>query len=111
MRQLVELQKQAVDFKKLNAELVFVFREETGGAAALQKIKEKYQTDFTLTLDLEKKSSKAYSSKQRTFNNYVIDRDGIVAAEIDGTLRERATAEQLLKILKKLNAESDTARP
>lgn len=105
MAQLVQLQKQADDFKKMNAELIFVFREEQEGVDGLKKIKDKYKTDFTLTLDLNKKSTKAYSSANRTFDNYVIDKTGIVRGKIDGTLRERATAKQLLKILKDIDSE------
>ena len=103
MRQLVQLQKQADDFKAANAELIFVFREEQSGIDGLEKIKEKAKTDFTLTLDLNKESTAAYSPKKRTFDNFVIDRNGTVRAVIDGTLRDRATAEELLKALRNLN--------
>lgn len=104
MKQLGELQRHAEEFKKLDAQLIFVFREERGGVEALKKIRDRHQTQFTLTLDLDKKSSSAYSSADKTFDNYVIDKQGRIAATIDGTLRERATAEELIKILKKLQA-------
>ena len=39
MQQLVELQKHAEAFKRLNAELVFVFREESLGVSGLKKNK------------------------------------------------------------------------
>jgi hypothetical protein len=42
-----------------------------------------------------------------TFDNYVIDSKGIVRGIIDGTLRDRATAEELIKILKEIEAEAD----
>ncbi len=104
MRQLVQLQSQADEFKKLNAELVFVFREESLGVEGLKKIRDKQKTDFTLAVDLNKKSSKAYSSKRMTFDNYVVDSDGVVRAVIDGTLRDRATAQELIKVLRKIEA-------
>ncbi len=102
MRQLVQLQKQADDFKALNTEMIFVFREEQSGVEGLKKIRDKTKTDFTLTLDLDKQSTKAYSTKKMTFDNFVIDRKGVVQAVIDGTLRERATADELLKALRKI---------
>ena len=66
MRQLVQLQKHADDFKK---------------------------------------SSGAYSPEKMTFNNYVIDSKGTVRGIVDGTLRDRATAEELTKIFKEIESE------
>ena len=102
MRQLVELQSHADDFKAANAELIFVFREESKGVEGLKIIKDKYKSDFTLAIDPNKQSSKAYSPKNRTFDNYVVSSDGKVRGIVDGTLRTRAKAEQLLEILKKI---------
>lgn len=104
MRQLVELQKQAEQFKKLNAELIFVFREEREGVKGLAKIRARTKTDFTLTVDLNKKTSVAYSSKDGAFDNYVVDRAGIVRRIIPGTKGTRATAEELLKALSEIEA-------
>lgn len=106
MRQLVQLQQHVDDFKELNAELIFVFREESEGVEGLKKIKEKHDTPFTLSLDLDKKSSQAYSPARMTFDNYVIDAKGNVRGIVDGTLRDRATAEELMKILKQIQSES-----
>lgn len=102
MRQLVQLNKHSESFKALNAELVFVFREEREGVEGLKKIRERTKTDYTLAVDLNKKSSAAYSGKRMTFDNFVIDGKGSVRAIVPGTLRERATAEQLLKTLKEI---------
>jgi peroxiredoxin len=110
MKQLVELQKQDNEFKKLDAELIFVFREEKEGVDGLKKIKDKQKTTYTLALDLDKKESSAYSSERMTFDNYVIDKSGVVRKSIDGTLRERATAEKLLKELKTLTESNPPAR-
>ncbi len=101
MRQLVQLQQHAEEFKKLNTELLFVFREEQEGVAGLKKIKERTKTNYVLAVDT-KKASAIYSPKRRTFDNYVISKDGTVKAILPGTLTSRATAEQLLKHLNEL---------
>ena len=105
MRQLVELQKRAKDFKALNAELIFIFREEQEGKAGLQKIKSRTKTTYTLATDLNKASTAAYSRGRRVFDNYVISRTGVVRGIIPGNLRDRATAEQLMKRLREIGAE------
>ena len=99
------LQQQADDFQSLDAELIFDFREESDGVDGLKKIDEKHKTDFRLSIDLNKKSSKAYSPKKMTFDNYVVDSNGIVRGIIPGTLRVRATAQELIKVLKEIEAE------
>lgn len=106
MKQLGELQGQAKKFDELNAELIFVFREEREGVAGIKKIQKRVPSEFTLALDPNKKSSAAYSSRRMTFDNFVLDREGKVAAIIDGTLRTRATAKQLISVLEKLEAEN-----
>lgn len=98
MKQLVELQQHAKEFKKLNAKLVFVFREESEGVDGLKKIKAKHDTTYQLTL-ATKQSSQAYSSKRMTFDNYVISADGVIRGVVPGTLKDRATAVELMKIL------------
>lgn len=102
MKQLVQLQKQAEEFKALNAEMIFVFREEKEGVAGLQKIKAKTSTTFTLCVDLDKTSTAAYSTKKMTFDNYVIAKDGTVKSIMDGTLKERASADAILTTLKQI---------
>ena len=102
MKQLVQLQEHGAEFKSLNAEVVVIFREEEGGVAALRKIKERTNTTFTLATDLNKESSAAYSPKRMTFDNFVIDKGGNVKAVISGTLKTRATAEQLLTNLREI---------
>lgn len=102
MRQLVQLKERASEFKDLNAELVFVFREESEGVEGLKKIKEKHDPPYRLVLDFDKESSRAYSPEKMTFHNYVVDTKGTVRGIIDGTLRERATADELIKVLKQI---------
>ena len=102
MRQLVQLAKQADEFKSLNAEIICILREEGDGVNGLKKAKKATDTPFTLALDQNKKTTKPYSTKNKTFDNFVIDKNGVVKAIIPGTLRDRATAEELIKELKKL---------
>jgi peroxiredoxin len=105
MRQLVELTKYADQFKGLNTALLFVFREESEGVEGLKKIKEKHDPPYRLMLDFEKKSSRAYSPEKMTFDNYVVDSSGKVRGIVDGNLRERATAQELLKLLRQIENE------
>ena len=105
MRQLVQLQKEAEAFKSLGAELLFVFREERDGVDGLKKIKSKQKTTFKLAFDKGGKSTAAYSPKRMTFDNYVIDSSGVVRGVIDGTLKDRATADELMKYLKEVQAD------
>ena len=107
MRQLGQLQKHVEDFKKLNAELIFVFREERSGVEGLKKIQKKNKAKYTLALDLNKESSAAYSPRRMTFDNFVIGADGTIAEVIDGTLKDRATADEIIKVLKILEAKSE----
>ena len=37
-----------------------------------------------------------------TFDNYVVDKDGVVRGIVDGTLRDRATSEELIKVLQEI---------
>ncbi len=103
MKQLVQLQKSAEQFKKLNTEMIFVFREENGGVNALKEMKSRYKTKYTLTIDPKKKSTAKYSSGRMVFDNYVISKDGKIAGIVDGTLRDRATTEELTKLLGKIS--------
>ncbi len=96
------MQKNADDFQALNAELVFVFREEAKGVEGLKIIKDKHATSYTLAIDPEKKSSKMYSSGKMEFDNYVIDTNGVIRGVVDGTKTDRATAKELITILKEI---------
>lgn len=102
MRQLVQLTPLADQFKSLSAEVIVVFREEGDGVEGLKKVLKTTKTPFTLALDKDKKSSRAYSEKRMTFDNYVIEKSGTVKAIIPGTLRDRAKANELIKHLKEI---------
>ena len=105
MRQLVELKEHAEEFENQNAEIIVIFREEQKGVDGLKLIKKRQKVDFTLALDTGKKSTPEYSPGNRRFDNYVVDKSGKIRAIVDGTLRTRAKAEQLLDTLKKINSE------
>ena len=103
MKQLVELQNKAAEFKALNTEVILIFREEKEGVAGLQKIKAKTKTTFTLGVDLDNAATPAYSYRKMTFDNFVIAKDGKVKSIMDGTLKERANA--MLTTLKQIEAQ------
>jgi peroxiredoxin len=50
-------------------------------------------------MDLGAKQTSRYSPGQREFDNYVIDSSGTVRKVIDGTLRTRAQAKQIIEAL------------
>ena len=107
MKQLVQLQKRAEDFKALNAEMLFVYREESEGVEGLKKIKDKQKTTYRLSVDLNKKASGAYSPEANTYHNYVVDSNGIVRGIIEGTKSDRATAEELIEVLKQIKVKAE----
>lgn len=86
----------------MNTEVICIFREEKDGVSGLKKVLANTKTPFTLAIDTDKKSTKPYSTKQMTFDNFVIDKTGNVKAIIPGTLRDRATAEELIKSLNEI---------
>ena len=104
MKQLDELKSQKESFLKLNAELIFVFREELLGVDGLKKIREKHDPRFTLALDFKKKSSVGYSRVPMTFDNDVIDSAGVIRLVIEGDLRQRAKTTALVNALKAIQA-------
>ena len=108
MRQLVELGKNEAKFKKANAEVIAVFREEDDGKKGLEAIKTKTKTKYTLALDNGKKQTARYSTGRGEFTGYVIDKTGEIKSIFKGNLRTRATSDQLLKALDSLSGESGT---
>lgn len=107
MRQLGELKSNgAKQFEELGVEVVAVFREEKAGLDGLKKIKARTKVDFTLALDTPATATKAYSNGRREFDNYLVDKDGVIQGVIDGSLKSRAQAEQLVTMIKSLSSES-----
>jgi len=103
MRQLGELKRNAADkFKEQGVEVVAIFREEQSGMDGLKKIKAKSKVEFTLGLDTDAKATGAYSPGKMKFQNYVIDKHGVIRGIVDGSLKSRAQSAQLLEILASL---------
>ena len=107
MQQLVELQKHSETFNDLNAELVFVFREESLAVNGLERIGSKLATNYKLVLDNQKKSSACYSPKPMKFDNCMIDSDGVVRNNIAGSLLKRAGADALVNALKSIQSTNE----
>ena len=108
MAQLGELNKNgAKEFEKLGVEVVAVFREEKEGLKGLQLIKAKTRVPFTLALDTPASGTKAYSTGRKEFDNYVVDKNGVIKGIVDGSLKSRARASKLIEIVK--SVESDSA--
>jgi hypothetical protein len=55
-------------------------------------------------LDRDKEKTGKYSPGRRKFDNYVIDKNGAICAIIDGSLRKRALAKQLLAALEEIES-------
>ena len=107
MAQLVKLQERAEELEAADTEVIVVFREERDGVEGLRKSQARAKSTFRLALDLGKKTTAAYSPRKGQFANYVIGRDGIVRGLVDGDLRKRATADQLITLLKEINSENN----
>lgn len=107
MKQLGELNEHAEKFEEMGVEVIAVFREEAKGVEGLQIIKERTGVNFTLCLDTGAENTSRYSPGRGKFDNYVIDKEGNIAAIIDGNLRKRAKSEKLFEILEQLAAETD----
>ena len=102
MVQLVQLQKEAKTFEELNTEVIVIFREEKSGVEGLKKIRSRTKTSFTLGLDFNRESTAAYSPGKQSFDNFVIDRSGVIRHVLDGTKIRRATSDQLLQAVREL---------
>jgi hypothetical protein len=72
-------------------------------------IKTRSGVEFTLCLDKGAEKTSSYSPGKMQFANYVVDKSGVICGIIDGDLRNRAKAEQLLEIVASLG-ESKPAR-
>lgn len=111
MRQLVQLKRKAADFKKLKAEVVFVFREERGEAKGIAAIQKKRQTKFKFVSDLGAQKTRPYSRKKGQFATYILDKKGTVREILDGTKAKRPGPDPMLKVLKALQAGRTGAKP
>ncbi len=103
MRQLVQLQEKYPDFKALDCEIISIQREEKDGVPGLVKVGERTKAEFQITGDLGKKETRAYS--QEGFNTYVIDKNGVVQAILNGVKLKRPSGEKVYQKTKSALAE------
>ncbi|MGY8767751.1 MAG: peroxiredoxin family protein [Pirellulales bacterium] len=99
MGQLADLSKNYDAIKKQDAEVLVVFREEREGPAGLKKSTRVSGGKFPLLLDLNKKTTAAYSTTG--FTTYIIGKDGNVKKILAGTKPKRPKTEAILKALGK----------
>ena len=109
MAQLGELKKNADKFQAMGVEVIAVFREDKKGVEGLEIIKKKTGVEFTLALDTGANNTSKYSPVKKTFDNYVVDKTGVITKIIEGDLRNRAKSKQLLDELGKLTSSDSTA--
>ena len=96
LKQLLELRRNAEKLKAENARVVVVFREEAKGIDGLKLMKNRAKVDFTFALDNEKQQTAAYSSGDKEYSTYVIDKSGQIKSYIKGDTRNRAKSQRIL---------------
>ncbi|MEM9415713.1 MAG: hypothetical protein AAGA29_09590 [Planctomycetota bacterium] len=84
-------------FEQHNAAVATVFREERDGTAGLEKIREAVGEGPIILADLGAEQTAGYS--EQGFKTYIIDPEGVVRAELGGTVRTRPDAEAVLEAL------------
>jgi alkyl hydroperoxide reductase subunit AhpC len=94
------LQKSYAEFKKLDTEIVAIFREEEAGVEGLEKSIKRIDAKFPMLLDLKSKKTKAYSGEG--FATYIVDKEGKIAAMLPGTKTKRPGPTAILTKLKAL---------
>jgi len=99
MKQVSELQKNYDDIKEEGAELLTIFREESEGEEGLKQIRKTTGAKFPFALDLNSEKTKVYSTEG--FDTYVINKEGKIAAVIDGTKKDRPMSKQIIQALRK----------
>jgi len=90
----VQLQKSSADFKKLNTEVVVVFREERDGLKGLKTTQTKTKLT-TLLLDTPTKITSDWSKD--TFATYLIDSNRIIKAVMNGTKKKRPSSTEIIQ--------------
>jgi peroxiredoxin len=96
------LQGKYAAFKQANAEIVAVFRDDSGRVDGLKKIREAAKATFPLLTDYESQKTKPYSPDG--YAAYVVDRMGIIRAIVPGSETLRPDADKLLEAVKQLSA-------
>lgn len=103
MRQLVELNKNAAEFRSAGVDVIAIFREESKGVEGLSLIEEKTRFEFQLALDGRKKQTPRFAPGRGDFSSYVVNKEGIITAIINGDLKNRANSKQLLDAVAKFS--------
>jgi thioredoxin-dependent peroxiredoxin len=96
------LQGKYADFKQAGAEVIAVFREDSGRLDGLKVVREASQAEFVLLTDYEAQRTTVYSPD--AYTAYVINRRGIVSAVVSGTQAQRPDVAKLLEAVKLLAA-------
>lgn len=95
------LQKSYPKMKELGAELVVVYREDD--AAGVKKAIANAKAEFPMVVDQNKKQTGSYSPVG--YDVYVVDKEGVVRAVLEGTKAARPSAKDILAELEKLGDE------
>ena len=108
MRQLVQLQERYDEFKKLDAELVSISREEKLGVEGLGRIRERQGIKFVLLNDYQNEQTPSYS--QGAFLTYIIDKQGVIRAVLPGTTYDRPSGQTILETAQRVLISLKTPR-
>lgn len=93
----MELQEGREAIEAHDAAIVSVYREDEEEVEGIAKVREQIGEGVVLLTDLGAAETGAYS--QDGFVTYILDRDGVVRAELGGTVRERPDSEAILAAL------------
>ena len=104
LRQLIEFRRNAEAFTEANAEILFVFREESKGIDGLKAIQARAKSNFAMALDNGKAKTSLYSASEGEFSTYIIDDSGTIQEIIKGDIRNRVKSRRILDSVDSLSA-------
>lgn len=104
LRQLIEFRRNVEQFEQADAEIIFVFREESKGIDGLKAFQARSKTNFTMALDNESIKTGAYSPGDGEFSTYIIDESGTVQKILKGDIRNRVKSRKILDAIDSLSA-------
>lgn len=90
-----------------DAQVVCVFREDQFGVDGLKQIQQRTQAGFQLLSDFGTKATAAYSTGG--LHTYVIDRQGVIQAVLEGQKTKRPLAEKVLAAISRLDDAKEPA--
>ena len=100
---MVHLQKDYDKIKAQGAEVLVIFREDKKEVDGLKISAAKTGAKFNLLTDLGRKVTSAYQGYGKTFNTYVIGKDGKVHKILGGNKFVRPNAQIIIEALKSAN--------